>query len=1070
MDLGGAVIYWIDHCGAAPPVALRDIVITEASAATAAAVAFLVAPTSEIDEACRDIRQKLGAHAYLCLVTDDPGREIVQRIGSSLDDLCSRNELEEPSVRLAILAARANERFRIAASLIALSRRSADIQAALNALPTPVFIKDAEARYIGCNDAFEQFIGLKSELIIGKTVHDFAAPEAAARYAEADRSLFAQGQSQTYEASVRFSDGSQHEVMFSKAVFRAPDGAIAGIVGVMLDIDERRRAEKALQESERRYRDVFENVSDCIALIDATADGRFILSASNPAARRACGLPEPGGEEPFIETTLSPTASAYFIEKLVQCVTARNTLRYEAAFDGPSGTKTLLVNLVPVADAEKPVRRIIAIARDITDEREIERLRSEKERDFRTLVDNSPDSIVRYDRACRRLFSNNTFERRSNIDPTTLLGKTPVEAQILGDAAQEQAYQDWLLAVMEKGAPGERHITYLRGDGQRRIGTVRAIPERDLAGRVVSVLTIGADTHKRVSAERKLRQREQEFRTLVENSPDFIIRYDAQCRQLYINPAAKNFFGAENLAPHGGAIVERIVKGAEYETKLRSVVASGREDEMEFALREKDGSMKWSHVRFVPEFDEKNEVAGVLSIARDISEIVESRRKIQHLAFYDALTGLPNRALLSERIAQAAARPGSEGAFALMLLDLDRFKEVNDTFGHAVGDALLCKAAARLRRCLRKSDTISRLGGDEFAILLPNEAKSRDVSAIAAKILRSLARPFSLSGREIMVFASIGIAASDGAQTDVDTLFKRADSAMYHAKRSGRNNYQFFTPEMMARNVWRMAIETNLRHAISRGELQIYFQPRVDLKTREILGAEALLRWRHDELGFLTPDKFISIAEESGQIVEIGRWVLSQACVQAVEWNKTSHSPIKISVNLSSRQFVMNDLVGSLQETLAASGCDPDWLELEITESLLLEDSQTVRSMLQTIRDMGVAIAVDDFGTGFSALGYLTRFPISALKIDRSFIRDIDRDRKRAELVKAIVSISRALELKLVAEGIETEAQAAFLLLAGCEEAQGFLFGGPMPTAEFEEHWRSAQYSAPTNNRSALSA
>jgi diguanylate cyclase (GGDEF)-like protein len=480
--------------------------------------------------------------------------------------------------------------------------------------------------------------------------------------------------------------------------------------------------------------------------------------------------------------------------------------------------------------------------------------------------------------------------------------------------------------------------------------------------------------------------------------------------------------------------------------------------------------MKWSHVRFVPEFDEKNEVAGVLSIARDISEIVESRRKIQHLAFYDALTGLPNRSLLSERIAQTAARPESEGAFALMLLDLDRFKEVNDTFGHAVGDALLCKAAARLRRCLRKTDTISRLGGDEFAILLPNEAKKRDVSAIAAKILRSLARPFSLSGREIMVFASIGIAESDGAQADVDTLFKRADSAMYHAKRSGRNNYQFFTPEMMARNVWRMAIETNLRHAISRGELQIYFQPRVDLKTREILGAEALLRWRHEELGFLTPDKFISIAEESGQIVEIGRWVLSQACVQAVEWNKTSLSPIKISVNLSSRQFVMNDLVGSLQETLAATGCDPDWLELEITESLLLEDNQTVRSMLQSIREMGVAIAVDDFGTGFSALGYLTRFPISALKIDRSFIRDIDRDRKRAELVKAIVSISRALELKLVAEGIETEAQAAFLLLAGCEEAQGFLFGGPMPKSEFEEHWQSAHYSAPGNNRSALSA
>ncbi len=1068
MSFGGAAIYWVDHDGDPPPAALRDIAVTEIGPKAGPAVVFLVAPASQLDTACCDIRQKLGPHAYLCLVADDLSRETIQRIGHGLDDLASRDELAEPNARLAILAARANERFQSATSLTALSRHSAQIQAALNSLPAPIFIKDAEARYIGCNEAFEQFLGLKTEAIIGKTVYDVAPPDLAARYQDADRDLLLQGGTQVYEADVRYADGSLHEVMFHKAVFRGPDGAVAGMAGAMLDIERRKRIERALQESEQRYRDVFENVSDCIALIDATADGRFVLSATNPAARRACGLPEPDGTEPFIETALSPSASAYFIEKLAQCATAGTTVRYETAFDGPLGTRTLVVNLVPVADPGKPVRRIISIARDVTDEREIERLRGEKERDFRTLVDNSPDSIVRYDRACRRLFSNNSFERRSNIDPATLLGKTPVEAQILGDIEQEQAYQDWLLAVMEKGAPDEKQITYLRRDGRRRIGTVRAIPERNLTGQVVSVLTIGADTHRRISAEQKLRQREQEFRTLVENSPDFIIRYDAACRQRYVNPAAKSFFGAETLAPASASAGGHVAKAADYEAKLRSVAASGREDEMEFALRGKDGSVKWSHVRFVPEFDEKNNVAGVLSVARDISEIVESRRKIQRLAFYDALTGLPNRSLLRERIVQAAALPGDKGAFALMLLDLDRFKEVNDTFGHAIGDALLCKAAARLRRCLRKTDTISRLGGDEFAILLPNDPQNRDFSAIAAKILRALARPFSLSGREIMVFGSIGIAESDGAQIDVDTLFKRADSAMYHAKRNGRNNYQFFTPEMMARNVWRMAIESNLRRAISHGELQIYFQPRIDLRTRDILGAEALLRWRHAELGFLTPDKFIAIAEESGQIVEIGRWVLLQACRQAVEWNKTARSPMKISVNLSSRQFVMNDLVGSLRETLTTTGCDPAWLEVEITESLLLEDNQIVRSMLRAIRDMGVAVAIDDFGAGLSALSYLTGFPISALKIDRSFIRDIERDRKRAELVKAIIGISRALELKLVAEGVETEAQAALLQDAGCEEAQGFLFGTPMPVSEFDEHWREVE--SPNGEGRAISA
>jgi diguanylate cyclase (GGDEF)-like protein len=384
-----------------------------------------------------------------------------------------------------------------------------------------------------------------------------------------------------------------------------------------------------------------------------------------------------------------------------------------------------------------------------------------------------------------------------------------------------------------------------------------------------------------------------------------------------------------------------------------------------------------------------------------------------------------------------------------MLLDLDRFKEVNDTLGHAVGDELLCKVASRLRRCIRKSDTIARLGGDEFAILLPDETRDRDFSKVAARILRALAQPFSLSGREVSISASIGVAQSGGEQIDVDTLLKRADSAMYHAKQLGRNNAQFFTPEMTARSVWRMAIETNLRKAIARGELDVYYQPKVALRTAEILGAEALLRWRHSELGFLTPEKFIGIAEESGQIVEIGRWVLTEACRRAVEWNRGAASLLQVSVNLSSRQFVMSDPVAILREVLLETRCSPDWLELEITESLLLEDNKSVRDMLDAIRDLGVSIAIDDFGTGFSALSYLTRFPIKTLKIDRSFISDIDRDGKRAELVKAIIGLSGALNLKLIAEGVETEAQVEFLLRAGCEEAQGFLFGRPMPEADF---------------------
>ncbi|HLJ70130.1 MAG TPA: EAL domain-containing protein [Roseiarcus sp.] len=1056
MDLSGVALYWLGRPNGAPPAALRRFglkVELPTRAPDGAAIVFLDAAADEAGSAFADIRAKLGGEALIVLIADE---EKPALIGGEVDDLCRRDALAKPDLVLARLAARARERVRAARSRAALERRCAQIQAGLDALPTPIFIKDADIRYTVCNKAFQRFVGLSAEQIIGQRVYGVSRPERAKYYEATDRALLAAGGEQIYETSVRYADGSRHEVMFHKAAFRDEAGAVVGMAGVMLDINQRKRAEAALHESELRYRDVFEHASDCIALIDVTADGRYVLSAANPAARRACGLAEDEGLEQPIELSMATAAAAPFMERLAECVEARRTTRYETLFKGPAGLRTFIVNLVPVAQDGEPARRIIAIARDMTDEREVERFRSERERDFRTLVDNSPDAIVRYDRACRRVFSNRAIERNRNIDPEILLGKTPVESQILGDREQERLYQDWLFAVMAAGKPDERQFFYVRPSGERRIATIRAIPERGANGEVVSILSIGTDADQRIRAERQLRQREQEFRSLVENSPDMIVRYDTGLRRVYVNPAAQKRLGAGKVALGGTPLDGPNLQVDLYMGKLREAIVFGRECELESSFQASDGAVRWSHSRIVPEFDQNGKVVSVLGIGRDITEIVESRRKIQRLAFYDSLTDLPNRALLSERIAEIASRPDGNGAFALMLLDLDRFKEINDTFGHALGDELLCKVAARLRRCIRKNDTISRLGGDEFAILLPDPAKDRDFAAIAAKILRAFARPFQLPGREIGIFASIGVAECAGEAIDVDTLFKQADSAMYHAKRLGRNNFQFFTPEMTARNVWRMAVETHLRKAIARGELDLYFQPRVALKTQRILGAEALLRWRHSELGFLTPDKFIAIAEESDQIVEIGRWVLAEACRRAAEWNKAAPAPIQVAVNLSSRQFVMSDLVASLREILDESDCRPEWLELEITESLLLEDNKSVRETLEAFRDIGASIAIDDFGTGFSALSYLTRFPISTLKIDRSFISDVDRDPKRAELVKAIIGISTALELKLIAEGVENQAQVDFLLRAGCEEAQGFLFGRPMPEPEFRSRLRGA--------------
>jgi len=421
---------------------------------------------------------------------------------------------------------------------------------------------------------------------------------------------------------------------------------------------------------------------------------------------------------------------------------------------------------------------------------------------------------------------------------------------------------------------------------------------------------------------------------------------------------------------------------------------------------------------------------------------------------------LPNRALLSDRVRQTVADASWHGhQFGLMLMDLDRFKEINDTLGHSVGDQVLREAAERLQACVRIYDTVARLGGDEFAALLPEVRTSNDLATIACKILGAFNTPFMVDGRELFITTSIGIALYPDDSADVETLFRYADSAMYHAKQQGRNNFQFYSADLTEKAAGRMTIESDLRKALERHELELYYQPQVELESGRIIGAEALLRWHHGDKGMITPDKFIPVAEDTGLIVGIGEWVLNEACQTAVAWNshrntnsKTQRTdPLRIAVNLSTRQFIRNDLVSTVQRILQETGCAPGWLKLEITESLLLEDSTEIAAMLETFNSMGLAISIDDFGTGYSALSYLNRFPVSQIKIDRSFVQGIPNDHDKTELVKAMISIAQALDLELVAEGVETQEQADCLLAEGCNLVQGYLFGKPMPKAVFEE-------------------
>ncbi|MBL0730078.1 bifunctional diguanylate cyclase/phosphodiesterase [Piscinibacter sp. HJYY11] len=434
------------------------------------------------------------------------------------------------------------------------------------------------------------------------------------------------------------------------------------------------------------------------------------------------------------------------------------------------------------------------------------------------------------------------------------------------------------------------------------------------------------------------------------------------------------------------------------------------------------------------------------------AEIVERRladQRVVHMAHHDALTGLPNRSLMTDRVEQAIAHAArAHNRVALLFLDLDRFKNINDSLGHGIGDQLLQAVAARLKTCLRAEDTAARLGGDEFIISLPGVSDGAEPARVAQRILAELARPLEVAGQHLPAAASIGISLYPEDGDNAQTLLRNADTAMYHAKESGRGNYQFFSPQMNERVSHRLSTETAMRRALEQDEFVLHYQPLIDLASGRVVGAEALLRWPQPDQRLVSPADFIPVAEDTGLIVPLGEWVLRQACVQAKAW-QAQLPGLRIAVNLSPRQFRQKHLVSTVAQALRDSGLAPHLLELELTEGMLLHHADDTVQTLTQLGAMGVHLAIDDFGTGYSSLAYLKRFPIHSLKIDRSFIKDLHADKDDAAIVTAIVAMARGLELRVVAEGVETEQQQGFLQALSCDMAQGFHFGRPMPAADF---------------------
>ena len=666
----------------------------------------------------------------------------------------------------------------------------------------------------------------------------------------------------------------------------------------------------------------------------------------------------------------------------------------------------------------------------------------------------SPDIVVRYDLDLRRVWANPKYEELTDLRPVQYLGRSVDDISAL-DQEGARDLVNCLKRTLATGQPQHCEFLCPSARGEPVWLAVCASLECDDDDRATGVMTISRNIteHKRAQAQALLRERE--FRTLVEQSPDYITRYNPRGERTYINPAVRRLVSMADLpigrTPRSGTV---IVEHEQYQRMIDEVLATGLPCSAEIRARVADGGTLWLDMRVCAETDADGKVVSAFAIGRDISAAVALREEIRLQARSDPLTGLHNRQALYERgpmlVAEARRHQRQLG---VMVLDVDRFKEVNDSLGHSVGDALLCQLAQRIRRATRGYDMLVRLGGDEFALLVPNVENVRALARIAAKIQSVFAPAFDLGAGPAFATASIGIAMFPADGDDMDALLAHADIAMYQAKRAGRGRCEFYRSEFSQQANERLALERAL-HAASRGEgLELHFQPKLWLDGSGLAGAEALLRWHHPTLGMVPPDRFIPIAEDTGLIVPIGRWVVRATAEAAVRWNRGRTRPLKLALNVSTHQFMHDDLVHVVRQALASTGCQPQWLEIEVTESLLLDDSDKVRRTIQTLTTMGLTVAIDDFGTGYSSLTYLARFDVACLKIDRQFVRDIETEPRQRELLKAFIAMAKALRMDLVAEGVETKAQAEFLVTQGCALAQGFLFSPPLPAQQFELEW-----------------
>ncbi|WDT74888.1 MAG: EAL domain-containing protein [Candidatus Manganitrophus sp.] len=858
---------------------------------------------------------------------------------------------------------------------------------------------------------------------------------------------------------------------------------------------ERKQAQVALRQSEERFRQITENITEVFWM--SSPDKNDILYIS-PGYEKVWGRTCEG-----LYRRPTEWSEAIHPDDRERIKQRARTDQVSGGYDEeyriiqPSGAiRWVRDRAFPIRDASGQVYRIAGIAEDITERKQAEEdFRKSNER-FHLIARATSDVIWDWDLITNALWWNDNFKtlfgyKDEEIEPSleswvNRIHPEDKERVLSGiHAVIDRGERFWSDEYRFRRSDGsdaailDRGYVVLAEGGKpvRMIGAMMDITERqnanellrararrqaviaELGQRALSGMALPALMNEAVALVAKTL--EVEYCKVLEPLTDgsaLLLTAGVGWKEGLVGRATlgilENSQAAYTLACNGPVVVEDL----ETETRFNPVMLRdhGVVSGMSVLIPGQDypHGVLGVHTKRRRTFG-KEDVLFLQSIANVLAAAIERRKaeeRIEHQAYHDALSGLPNRLLFEDRlsIAVAQARRGEE-KLAVLLVDLDRFKVINDTLGHAIGDELLRGAAARFMGCVREGDTVARMGGDEFAVLLPQLDSDETAIQIAGRIASSLNPPFPLDGRALFVTASIGIAVYPHAGGDAQTLLRHADIALYRAKEQGRNTLRCYCPSMNAKGYERLLLESALRQALEREEFLLHFQPQVNLKTGEIIGFEALVRWRRPEIGLISPAEFIPLAEETGLIIPIGEWVLRAACAQNKAWQEAGFPSMRVAVNLSARQFYQDNLVETVRRVLKETPLDPSFLELELTESVLMGKERSILSMLRELAAMGIHLSIDDFGTGYSSLAYLKRFPIEKLKVDQLFIHNMTTDPNDAVIARTVVAMAHSLRLKAIAEGVETEAQLAYLRSIGCDEMQGYLFSRPLPVEEATE-------------------